>query len=88
MFGIFGKPATSRSHRPVRAIRRLLRGEAGSATVEFAIVVVPFLALVFAILETAFIFFAQQALENAAATAGRLIMTGQASRITKGRGSQ
>jgi Flp pilus assembly protein TadG len=86
MFGTFGKSTTRRSHRPVRAIRHLLRGEAGSATVEFAIVAVPFLALVFAILETAFIFFAQQALENAAATAGRLIMTGQAQQNYQGSG--
>jgi len=61
-----------------RLLRRLVRGEDGTAAVEFAFVAVPFLALLFAILETAFVFFAQQALENAAADASRLIMTGQA----------
>jgi Flp pilus assembly protein TadG len=78
MLGILGKCLIRRLTTPVTAVRRLISGEAGTATVEFAIVAVPFLALVFAILETAFIFFAQQALENAADAAGRLIMTGQA----------
>jgi Flp pilus assembly protein TadG len=78
MFGTLGKCLIRRLTTPVTAVRRLISGEAGTATVEFAIVAVPFLALVFAILETAFIFFAQQALENAADAAGRLIMTGQA----------
>lgn len=78
MFGSFCKPAISRLWMPVAAAGRRFRGEGGAATVEFAIVAVPFLALVFAILETAFIFFAQQALQNAAVDAGRLIMTGQA----------
>lgn len=41
-------------------------------------VAAPFLALVFAILETAIIFFAGQVLETAAADSARLIMTGQA----------
>lgn len=57
---------------------RLVSAEDGAATIEFAIVSVPFLALLFGILETAFVFFADQALANAAAVAGRLIMTGQA----------
>ena len=38
----------------------------------------PFLALTFGIVQTAIVFFAGQSLETAAATAGRLIMTGQA----------
>jgi Flp pilus assembly protein TadG len=41
-------------------------------------VAAPFLALIFAILETSIIFFAGQALETAVADSGRLIMTGQA----------
>jgi Flp pilus assembly protein TadG len=78
MFGTLGKRVMRRLRRPLTALERLLRGEGATATVEFAIVAVPFLALTFAILETAFIFFAQQALQNAAVNAGRLIMTGQA----------
>jgi Flp pilus assembly protein TadG len=53
------------------------RGE-GSATVEFGLVAVPFIALLFAIVETAIVFFAGQTLETAAAEAARLILTGQA----------
>ena len=38
----------------------------------------PFLALMFAIMETAIVFFASQTLETAVADSARLIMTGQA----------
>jgi Flp pilus assembly protein TadG len=58
--------------------RRFVRRQDGAAAVEFALVAVPFLALTFAIIETALIFFAGQSLEAAAASAGRLILTGQA----------
>ena len=60
------------------AARRMLREQSGAAAVEFAMVAAPFLALVFAILETAIVFFAGQTLESAAADSARLIMTGQA----------
>ena len=60
------------------AIRRLGRKEDGSAAVEFGMVAAPFLALVFAIMETAIVFFSGQALETAVADSARLIMTGQA----------
>ncbi len=58
--------------------RRFVRHQDGATAVEFALVVAPFLALVFAIMETAIVFFAGQALETAAADSARLIMTGQA----------
>lgn len=60
------------------ALVRMLRNEEGTTAVEFAIVSVPFLSLVMAILETALAFFAGQAFETAVASAGRLIRTGQA----------
>ena len=60
------------------AARRLIRQQDGAAAVEFGLVAAPFLALVFAILETAIVFFAGQTLETAAADSARLIMTGQA----------
>ena len=63
---------------PARAVRRFAWRQDGSAAVEFALVAAPFLALTFAILETALVFFASQTLEAAASEAGRLIMTGQA----------
>jgi Flp pilus assembly protein TadG len=58
--------------------RRFARQQDGVAAVEFALIGVPFLALIFAILETALVFFAGQALETAVADSSRLIMTGQA----------
>lgn len=60
------------------AIRRFLRRKDGAAAVEFAIVAAPFMALLFAIMETAMVFFAGQTLETAAADSARLILTGQA----------
>jgi Flp pilus assembly protein TadG len=61
-----------------RLVRRLLRREDGTAMVEFGFVVVPFIALLFAIIETALVFFAGQVLETAVADSARLILTGQA----------
>jgi Flp pilus assembly protein TadG len=49
----------------------------GATAVEFALVSVPFLGLLFAIFETAFVFFATQGLEAAVSDAARGIMTGQ-----------
>jgi Flp pilus assembly protein TadG len=60
------------------AAGRLARREDGGAAVEFGLVAAPFLALLFAIMETAIVFFAGQTLETAAADSSRLIMTGQA----------
>ena len=51
----------------VGAARRLVRQQDGAAAVEFGLVAAPFLALVFAIMETAVVFFAGQALETAVA---------------------
>lgn len=70
--------STVRGGNITRLLRRFRRGEQGASTVEFAMVVAPFLALLFAILETAIIFFASQTLETAAADSARLILTGQA----------
>ena len=61
-----------------RTARRMVRQEDGAAAVEFALVAAPFLAMVFAIIETAMVFFAGQALETAATDSARLIMTVQA----------
>lgn len=61
-----------------RAARRFARHQDGAAAVEFALVAVPFLALLFALLETALVFFAGQTLEAAVTDSARLILTGQA----------
>jgi len=59
-------------------LQRFARGEDGAAAIEFGMVAAPFLALMFAIMETALVFFASQTLETAVADSARLIMTGQA----------
>jgi Flp pilus assembly protein TadG len=58
--------------------RRFARHEGGASAVEFALVLLPFLALMFGIMETALVFFADQTLETAVADSARLILTGQA----------
>jgi Flp pilus assembly protein TadG len=63
---------------PLAAVRRFVRREDGSSAVEFGLILLPFIAMMFAIMETALVFFAQQTLETAVADSARLIMTGQA----------
>ena len=63
---------------PRSVVRRFVREQDGAAAIEFGLVAVPFLALTFAIMETALVFFSGQTLEAAAAASARLIMTGQA----------
>jgi Flp pilus assembly protein TadG len=72
------KRIVRRRLRTLRTMRRLARKQDGAAAIEFAMVAGPFLLLMFAIMETALVFFAGQALETAVADSGRLIMTGQA----------
>jgi len=66
--------------RPLKwaVVRRFIRHQDGATAVEFAMVAAPFLAMMFAIIETAIVFFAGQTLETAGADSARLIMTGQA----------
>lgn len=59
-------------------IRRFVRQTDAITTVEFALLAAPFMAGLFAILQTALVFFADQTLETAAAKSARLILTGQA----------
>ena len=58
--------------------RSLTRDEAGSTAIEFALVAPAFLLLLMAIIQMALILVADQRLENATATLGRLVRTGQA----------
>ena len=53
--------------RPLKwaIVRRFIRQQDGATAVEFAMVAAPFLAMMFAIIETALVFFAGQALETA-----------------------
>ncbi len=61
-----------------RAFSRFRANRDGATAVEFAMVSVPFLGLLFAIFETAFVFFVTEATESATAEAARQIMTAQA----------
>jgi Flp pilus assembly protein TadG len=63
---------------PHRAVGRFIRQRDGATVVEFGLVALPFLGLLFAILQTALVFFAGQVLQTAVTNASRLIMTGQA----------
>lgn len=62
----------------LRGLLRLAGDETGATAVEFALIALPFFALILATIETALVFFAGQALETAVATAARTIRTGQA----------
>ena len=75
----------SRCRRPLfqppharSVLRRFRRNRRGSAAVEFALVAPVFFALLFAIIETAIVFFASQVLETVTQNSARQIMTGQA----------
>jgi Flp pilus assembly protein TadG len=75
----FSMPSPAASSASVRNIlRRFRRNRRGSAAVEFALVAPLFFALLFAILETAIVFFAGQVLETITQNSARMILTGQA----------
>ena len=65
------------------ALRRFRRNRRGSAAVEFALVAPVFFALLFAIIETAIIFFAGQVLETGVQDTGRLVYTSQIATMTE-----
>lgn len=76
-----GKPPVSLNARLQLAARRRLGGFAraqdGATAVEFALLLAPFLVLLFGLIELALIFFASMVLENAVIDSGREIRTGQ-----------
>ncbi len=59
-------------------LRRFVRHQDGATAIEFSLVALPFIAMMFAIIETALVFFAGQSLEAAVSNVSRLILTGQA----------
>jgi Flp pilus assembly protein TadG len=72
--------ATRAGHarRASRRIGRFRREDSGASALEFAIVALPLLLLLFAILQVGLIFFGNLTLEYAADQGARLIRTGQA----------
>lgn len=66
-------------HKQRRGVFRAFRRDRSGATaIEFAIVAMPFLAVIFAIIEFGLAFFINRILDNSVADATRLIKTGQA----------
>jgi Flp pilus assembly protein TadG len=66
-----------------RAVARFSVAHDAATAVEFALIAPAFIALLVAIFQVAVFLFAQQALQNAAMEAGRLLMTGQAQSDTQ-----
>jgi len=63
--------------RALARSQKFSKNEEGATAVEFALVALPFFALIFAIIELAIIFFIGSALNNATSEAGRLVRVGQ-----------
>jgi Flp pilus assembly protein TadG len=61
----------------MRGLQALRRDQDGATAVEFGLVALPFLGLLFAILEAALLFWTTQILETAVSNASRSIYTGQ-----------
>lgn len=71
-------PASTRLPRRRRSVLlRFRRNPDGVVAVEFALLALPFFGIIFAILEVALFFWANQVLETMVADAGRAIYTGQ-----------
>lgn len=71
---------TSRCWRPLTSLvrtRRFWRNESGASAVEFGMVLLPFLAVLMAIIESSIVLFAGQVLQTATTNSARLILTGQ-----------
>lgn len=73
-----------RLRRRSRLLSRFVKNREGATAVEFALVALPFFALLFAIIETALLFWTTQVLEIAVADASRKIYTGQFQADTAG----
>jgi Flp pilus assembly protein TadG len=72
-----------RRNRPNRSLlRRLFRDKSGTSAIEFALLALPFMMVVFASLETFTAFTAEQLLANATETMARKVRTGQITSTT------
>ena len=68
--------------RSAKVVNRFSKNEEGATAVEFALVGGPFFLLVFAIIETSLLFFANQYLETVVDDVTRLYRTGQIANIS------
>lgn len=73
--------AMPRRVRTARLFKAFRRRQDGATAIEFAMVALPFFMILFAVIETAMVFYTSQVLETAVANASRAIRTGQA--VTK-----
>jgi Flp pilus assembly protein TadG len=69
--------ASAVSTPPKRFFRRFRRDDSGSSAIEFSVIAPVFFALLFAIIESAIVFFAGQVLEHGVQDSGRLVYTNQ-----------
>lgn len=60
-----------------RLLHRFRSNERGATAVEFALIAMPFFGLLFAIIQTSLVMFANQALQTVTSNAARKIMTGE-----------
>lgn len=72
-----GKAGQAGRPRRWRLLRRFRRSEDGATVVEFALIATPFLMLLWAIIETALMFWTTQMLEEALTQASRSLLTGE-----------
>lgn len=72
------RPSATSLNALNKALRRFRRNQRGSAAVEFAFIAPLFFVLLFAIMETALVFFASQILETGTHDSARLMYTNQA----------
>jgi Flp pilus assembly protein TadG len=63
---------------PLKRLKALARDTRAATIIEFALVAAPFVALIFATVQTSMVFFAQQALETTAEKTERQLVTGSA----------
>lgn len=75
------------SRRPLKhkgLFSRFRRNEDGVTAVEFALISLPFFAVLFAVIELGMIFFAEMMIDNGMNKTARLIRTGQAQAMSQG----
>jgi Flp pilus assembly protein TadG len=77
-------PHIATMHRLTARLARLIGGaefccsESGGAAVDFALVMLPFIAVLMAIIQSALVLFAGEVLQTATSNSARMIFTGQA----------
>lgn len=60
-----------------KTLRRFRRSESGATAIEFSIIVLPFLMIIWAVVETGLMFWTNQVLEESLSQASRALVTGE-----------